>query len=158
MDSITDLGGLLRYGAIGLGLALSVLAFLLLRTEQKQAKPRRQILTAVYVFMSFSLLLSVGGFVSEYVRSQSTADQSAIEGLNAKVDGLNKELQAKADALSRLSSARELFRGLLGLKGEKLEDLRRLDPASPEYRAMVTQIQRDLVAIDRKLGEALEAR
>jgi hypothetical protein len=158
VDSITDLGGLLRYGAIGLGLALSVLAFLLLRTEQKQAKPRRQILTAVYVFMSFSLLLSVGGFVSEYVRSQATADERAIEALNKKIDALNDDVKAKTEALSKLSSARELFRGLLGLKGEKLEDLRRLDPASPEYRAMVTQIQRDLVAIDRKLGEALEAR
>lgn len=158
MESISDLGGLLRYGAIGLGLGLAVLAFWLLRNEQQVAKPRRQILTAVYVFMSFSLLLSVGGFVSEYVRSQSTADQRAIEELKARADDLDKQVKEKEAALNNLKSTRQLFQGLLGLKGEKLEDLGRLDPTSAAYRDMVQQIQRDLVAIDRQLAAALESR
>jgi hypothetical protein len=62
---IESLGKLLSYGAIGLGLALAVLAFMLLAAEQKIAKPRQKIMTAIYVYMSFSLLLAGGGFAIE---------------------------------------------------------------------------------------------
>jgi heme O synthase-like polyprenyltransferase len=51
----------LAYGAIGVGLALAILAYRLLSQEQKLKSPRRMFINSVYVFMVFSLILSAGG-------------------------------------------------------------------------------------------------
>jgi len=121
-----SLGNLLAYGAIGLGLALAVLAYLLLRKEQTFARPRAQILRAIYVFMGFSLILSAAGFLGEYNKLQMN-----------------------------LNSSRSLIRTLMDLKGGKVERLKQLDPNAVEYRALVREIQVDLVEIDRSLSDAL---
>ncbi|UFW82990.1 hypothetical protein BjapCC829_23685 [Bradyrhizobium barranii] len=65
---IGELGKLLGYGISGLGLALAILAYMLLSAEQKITKPRRQMITAIYVFMSFSLILTGVGLTFELKR------------------------------------------------------------------------------------------
>lgn len=55
----------LKYGALGLGLALAILTYRLLVKEQSQTRPRRNMLTAIYAFMFFSLALTFSGFISE---------------------------------------------------------------------------------------------
>jgi len=56
---------ILQIGVIGLGFLLAVLSYNLLTKEQKQNKPRTDILKSVYVFMSFSVVLCVIGIVSQ---------------------------------------------------------------------------------------------
>ena len=73
---IEGLGKFLSYGAIGLGLALAVLAFLLLTAEQKVAKPRKQIIKATYIFMIFSLFLSGAGFSLEIYKLSHQPDNA----------------------------------------------------------------------------------
>lgn len=71
-----NLYNILSYGAIGLGCILAVLAYFLLTKEQEQAKPRKQILTSIYIFMGFSLILGLTGFVTEHLRGQSSSDSA----------------------------------------------------------------------------------
>ena len=58
---------LLVYGTIGLSLALAILTFRLLRAEQTVAVPRRSILTAIYIYMIFTLLLGMIGFTADVI-------------------------------------------------------------------------------------------
>lgn len=125
---VTDLGSLLSYGAIGLGLALAILAFSLLRAEQKVKEPRISILASVYVFMGFSLLLSSAGFITEFLRSQET---------------------------TKLTVSREVLDALMDVKGGKISRLKQLDPSDPSYYVLVTEIQRDLEIIDNNIRGVL---
>lgn len=52
---------ILKYGPIGLGLLLAVLAFRLLKQEQSQKSPRKSMLRAILFFMAFSLTLCLVG-------------------------------------------------------------------------------------------------
>lgn len=65
-----NLGGLLRYGAIGLGLALAILAFGLINGEHGNPDASHQ---TAYVFMAFALCLAALGFVSEIIMNQKSA-------------------------------------------------------------------------------------
>lgn len=60
---------ILKYGIIGLGAILAFLSYLLLTQEQKKSEPRSQILTATYVFMTFSILLILLGIFSDWSHS-----------------------------------------------------------------------------------------
>lgn len=60
-----DVVSILQIGVIGLGFLLAVLAYHLLTKEQKQDKPRSEILKSVYIFMFFSVVLCVVGIVSQ---------------------------------------------------------------------------------------------
>jgi hypothetical protein len=62
---------ILQIGVIGLGFLLAVLAYNLLTKEQKQSKPRADILKSVYVFMSFSVVLCIIGIISQLFDSNS---------------------------------------------------------------------------------------
>jgi len=64
------LGSLLGYGVSGLGLALAILAYRLLIAEQKIVKPRQKIITAIYVFMVFSLALVGAGLWFEFEKQR----------------------------------------------------------------------------------------
>lgn len=150
-----SLGNFLAYGAIGLGLALAILAYKLLSQEQKLRAPRKQIVRAIYVFMAFALTLSAGGFVGEYLKS----DASAIGTVRTQLDEKTKrlvEIEGKYGQIDQqLSSSRMLVRSLMDLKKGKLERLKQLDPQAPEYVPLVREIQLDLEQIDRGLNNAL---
>jgi hypothetical protein len=73
---MANLNQLLDYGIIGIGLALAILAFQLLQSEQKQRIPRRSMLTTIYVFMAFSLLFAAAGIFAEIRRTQSEANRT----------------------------------------------------------------------------------
>ncbi|MES9991243.1 MAG: hypothetical protein ABW098_04780 [Candidatus Thiodiazotropha sp.] len=62
-----DVLKILQIGVIGLGFLLAVLSYLLLMKEQKQEKPRPEILKSIYVFMSFSLGLCLLGIASQAI-------------------------------------------------------------------------------------------
>jgi len=73
----------LRYGAIGLGAILAVLAYRLLRREQEQPEPRKPVLVATFVYMAFSLILFGAGFALELLRVGTFVHEPA---LNASAD------------------------------------------------------------------------
>jgi hypothetical protein len=58
----------LRYGAIGLGLALALLAFFLLRSELRRQAQERDA-RPIYVFMIFSLVIASLGFYAEWKKN-----------------------------------------------------------------------------------------
>jgi|GEM_PF-2168501 len=65
---------ILKYGIIGLGAILSFLAYLLLTQEQRKSAPRHQILTATYVFMTFSLVMIILGIFSDLSHSEAATE------------------------------------------------------------------------------------
>jgi hypothetical protein len=65
----------LAYGAVGLALALAVLAFRLPSLEQKTARPRAPILRAIYVYLGFAFALALSGFAFEYFKPPSTPSE-----------------------------------------------------------------------------------
>ncbi len=90
-----DLGKLLGYGAIGLGCILAVLAYLLLRSEQRVQEPRPRILTSIYVFMAFSLVMTTLGFLSEYATdARSTALTMQLQANRSRDREIAKSLSS----------------------------------------------------------------
>lgn len=56
-----DIAKVLSFGAIGLGFLLALFAYRLLAAEQGRANSRASMLKAVYVFMAFSIVLTLIG-------------------------------------------------------------------------------------------------
>lgn len=97
-----DVYKILSYGAIGLGCILAFLAYQLLRKEQDIIQPRQQILTSIYVFMVFSLVLSTIGFVTEYAKDRKISEIKSQ--LNSE---RNKNLEV-ANSLSEVLRVKEV--------------------------------------------------
>lgn len=147
----------LAYGAIGLGLALGVLAYRLLAREQERpGAARTPLLRATYIFMGFGLLLAAGGFVSEYLRN----DASQIGAVRADLErtsGALQTLQANHQAVREsIMVSRAVMRSLMDQKEGKVTRLKQLDPLSSEYVPLVKAIQADLELLDTGLRKTLD--
>jgi hypothetical protein len=166
--STLNFANLLSYGAIGLGCILAVLAYWLIRAEQRLVKPRRQLFVAVYVFMGFALLLSGFGFGSELWKDSTDHDGKALSEkaaeLRAEIDKREKaisEVKQQNDQLThKLATAQQALimsqqrlKDLLDLKVGKVARLGHLQPGSRDFATLVKEIQRDLVAIDDKIAQ-----
>ena len=114
----------LRYGAIGLVLALAILAYLLLQREQKVTRPRKEIIKTIYVFMGFALFLSVAGVVLEY----------------AKLSLAGTQTSESADAINRLALVRAAALPLLNARTPAIESL----PDSLPQKQQLLIFQREL--------------
>jgi hypothetical protein len=147
----------LSYGAIGLGLALAVLAYKLLSREQERpADARPTILRGAYVFMTFALVLAAGGFVSEFALSDAAempTVSAELRETKAELDSLRAKHQLMRE---ELNVSRSVMRTLIDLKTGKVGELKDLDPESPAYSTLVNSIQRDLQEIDSSLRRALK--
>jgi hypothetical protein len=112
--------------------------------------------TAIYVFMGFAVLLAGGGFAGEYLKGDA-AQISAVRAELQSTAGQLKDLQGKHDKMREgLSVSRAVMENLLDLKVGKVARLKQLDPRSPEYFAMVSEIQMDLEKIDTQFSAALK--
>ena len=128
----------LRYGAIGLGLALAVLAFQLLQREQKVPRPRMSIIKTIYVFLGFALVLSALGFALEYAKftqesaraSAAVASTSALNRLRAAslpllrsrkpvIDSLPDDLHQKPQLLVFQAELRKILEEVEEEQSEK---------------------------------------
>ena len=85
MESL-DFVGILKLGFVGLGFLLAGLAYLLLKAEQKKDQPRPAMITPIYVFMAFALLLSGAAM---YLQATS-ADAQKAATVKPYKDKLNK--------------------------------------------------------------------
>jgi hypothetical protein len=81
---------ILSYGVIGLGFLLALLAYRLLTREQKQENPRNAILTAIYIFMVFSVVLCIIGFAdnSKPTQPQTGEWQQKYEKMAARMKNM----------------------------------------------------------------------
>lgn len=147
----------LAYGAIGLGLALAILAYRLLSKEQERpGSARAPVLRAIYVFMAFSLVLVGGGLVKEYLGSEG----SKIGEVRADLEKARSALQALQVEHQKMNEGVNVsvavMRNLMALKVGKIDRLKALNPLSPAYTLLVQEIVVDLEQIDAGLKKTLE--
>ena len=148
---------LLVYGTIGLSLALAILTFRLLRAEQTVAVPRRSILTAIYIYMIFTLLLGMIGFTAEIINKNKDLIylQAQVSELLGAVqfykDNITK-LQSVINKFDKLKHALEL---LNKVKGDKINNWDSLDETDPSYLIMMREIRKDLKNINDTVNQEI---
>jgi hypothetical protein len=152
---------LLNYGAMGLGCILAVLTYRLLTQEQKQPHPRGKILIAVYVFMAFSLSLTVVGAISEHIRNEAEDTAQRIKKLETERDKLRDALSASRDKLANVESTVSTYRGTIQgiavLKGGAIDQLRKVQPSDSGDRKLVDEIARELADLNKQMSNAVSA-
>jgi len=148
---------LLVYGTIGLSLALAILTFRLLRAEQTVAVPRRSILTAIYIYMIFTLLLGMIGFTADVINKNKDLIylQAQVSELLGAVqfykDNITK-LQSVINKFDKLKHALEL---LNKVKGDKINNWDSLDETDPPYLIMMREIRKDLKNINDTVNQEI---
>jgi hypothetical protein len=148
---------LLVYGTIGLSLALAILTFRLLRAEQAVTVPRRSILTAIYIYMIFTLLLGMIGFTAEIINKNKDLIylQAQVSELLGAVqfykDNITK-LQSVINKFDKLKHALEL---LNKVKGDKINNWDSLDETDPSYLIMMREIRKDLKNINDTVNQEI---
>lgn len=141
------LANILNYGAVGLGLALAILAYLLLAREQRLSRPRLVTINVVYTFMALAFSLFIVGFVGEYMqwdfeslRTEVAAETTALTDLRARNENLEVKLQLVREATHSLAV--------------KAKDLRQQDAANTHECAGTVQPVREQLA---DLAQRLDA-
>lgn len=148
-------GKFLTYGAIGLGLALAILAYRLLSKEQSLAKPRREMFRPIYVFMLFSTVLFLTGFVLEFIKADPGKLAAALKEkaeLEQQVAKLNKD---QSEAGAELAKARGISGELLRLKLGKLDRLKMMALQKDVDFEYVAEVAEDLRQMDIGLRGAI---
>jgi len=148
---------LLVYGTIGLSLALAILTFRLLRAEQTVAVPRRSILTAIYIYMIFTLLLGMIGLTADIINKNKD-----LIYLQAQVSELLGAVQFYKDNVSKLQSVINKFDKLKHalellnkVKGDKINNWDSLDETDPSYLIMMREIRKDLKNINDTVNQEI---
>jgi hypothetical protein len=125
LPSPSDLSKFLTYGAVGLGLALALLAAALLATEQRRTnQPRVKMLRALHIFMAFAFAMSLLGYAGDYLKYNTTELRRKFEETSSELDRVKRNNQILK---TRLSNAKTVFTALTRLKGQelgRLEDIR----------------------------------
>ena len=147
----------LTYGTIGLSLALAILTFRLLRTEQTVAVPRRSSLTAIYIYMIFTLLLGLIGFTADIINTNKdliylqTQVAELLGAVQFYKDNVSK-LQSVINKFDKLKHALEL---LNKVKGDKITNWDSLDETDPSYLLMMREIRKDLKNINDTVNQEI---
>jgi len=121
--NINNLFDALKYGLIGLGAILAVLCFFLLNKEQSKARPRKKILTSIYIFMGFSCLILVLGIVGQNDNSQKNLFEPKSGFASGSLDGKWK-IQARDTSVFNNSDFKTpifMYEGVFELKENKGE-------------------------------------
>lgn len=140
-----NISSLLSYGAIGLGCALALLAFWLLQKEQKIKAPRKEMLKAIYVFMTFALVLALTGFIAEFLK----ADRERAYTLASQ----------NGQAVQKLKSSSQQLRSLMSIKGEQIGRIRSVcaDESGTQRSAeTVGDLERTIRSIDMQINETIK--
>jgi len=83
-----DIPEILKFGIIGFGTIMAILAFWLLRGEQSKNPPRRIMINAIFAFMFFSLVLTLIGVLAHSEKNIKATGYVVPEQKKEKVDTL----------------------------------------------------------------------
>lgn len=115
----------LKYGAVGLCAILALLSYFLLQREQSKDNVRDNMVSTIYVFMAFSLVLAIMGFGSElYTSSVNTIHQEEIQAIENKhlelvqdyrqtLSNINTQMNSKVAIEKCVNSNSELLRNAI---------------------------------------------
>lgn len=147
----------LSYGAIGLGLALAVLTFNLLRLEQKVQVPRIIILCAIYAFMGFSLIMSSIGFTAEYASNYKDVIKSlkTIAELSDTLDKMKMNTDKVQAILHKFEKMRHVLDVLTTVKGDKLSHWQKSQLDGVITSDMIKEIRYDLINLNAAMKKEL---
>ncbi len=143
----------LSYGAIGLGLALALLSYKLLRNEQSILLPRPAIIRAIYVFMIFTFLLCLAGFSFEIINQNKEIIKlvSNAAELNKSIDSMKNHVLSLEAIIRKLDKMKHGIDLLTNIKGDRLNKL----DASVDYSSQFQSIKRDLTVINDAIRREL---
>jgi hypothetical protein len=127
---------MLGYGAIGLSWALAGLAYNLLSKEQQQVKPRKNMISSIYIFMFMAFMLSLIGFAFEL---------SKEEGKNKSISSDQKVVEIKK-IISRLTSA----------KTNLIENLEKIKLSNEQDQYTIRAVISSIKEIDNAIKEEVK--
>ncbi len=130
----------LGYGAAGLALALAMLAFRLLSKEQASTRPRRNMLTATYVYLSFALVLALVGFGSEYLARPPVISEQ-VQELKEKLRKSELETERLKSAINQTTDVLSILNGTRGNAISHIEDVMSRTNADPSLKAFVVDLK-----------------
>mgnify|MGYP006294034325 CR=1 FL=1 len=141
----------LSYGAIGLGLALSILSFNLIRLEQMRQTPRPLAYIAIYVYMGFTILLCSIGFVSEHLSQNK--ELLMLMGKCQELTEMSSKLRSHVINLEKVISKFDKMKSGLDLlttiKGDKIARM------SDDLNGKVKDIKQDLTVLNETIKSEL---
>lgn len=144
----------LKYGAIGLSFLLAFLSFGLLTKEQSKKIPNNKIINSIYIFMSFSLILSVISFGLDYFKENNT---NKVE--MSKIDQNKKifETQAKLrDIQKDLSNTQRGISNMINAKSGLIDQLESIKTSDEDTKKFFDKIIKNLKSIDETIKKSLE--
>jgi len=142
-----DIVRILSFGVVGLGFLLAIMAYNLLRKEQKRETPHASVLKSISQFMSFSIVMAALGLGSELIRIYLAPKQDNSTYVSEK---LFTEGDSKKGSLERPSE--------LMLENYDLEDLQVKIVASkegPDDNDIDFKKARSLVEVSKSQTEEL---
>lgn len=91
-----DFASILKLGFVGIGFLLAGLAFLLLKAEQSKDSPRPNMITPIYVFMGFSLVLAGAAlFLQTQETGSAISEAKVIAPYKNKLNSINGLINGK---------------------------------------------------------------
>ncbi|MDA9499545.1 hypothetical protein XI05_19190 [Bradyrhizobium sp. CCBAU 11357] len=153
----------MSYGAIGLGFLLAWLAYRLLLKEQGMVKPRSSILSSIYMFEGFAVVLVIIGAILEYTNNVAKAGAFTTSSGNAAtltqyVSIAASQNRAIKDAASTVET---ILRDLAAQNRLAVEDScpggRNGVPSNHagEITSLNTKISSDVAAVKGTLGSVI---
>ena len=89
----------LKYGVIGLSFLLAYLSYLLLKSEQNRDVSRPAFITAIYVFIGFSLVLCCIGLFSEFHKGKTqNSCEKERDSYKAQLESTSHIIEALLEA------------------------------------------------------------
>ena len=127
---------MLGYGAIGLSWALAGLAYNLLSKEQKQAKPRKNMISSIYIFMFMAFILSLMGFAFELSKEE---EKNKLTSSDQKVAEIKK-------IIGRLTST----------KTNLIENLEKIKLNNEQDQYIIRSVISSIKEIDKSIKEEVK--
>lgn len=147
----------LSYGAIGLGLGLSILTYTLLKNEQRLTAPRASIITSIYAFMVFSIALSTIGFMSEFFNEHKDYIKSlqTISELSETVNKMKDHVDSMQTIITKLERMKHSIDLITGIKGAKLGQWDNYKQSDPDYVKIMREVRSDLKTLNESIRKEL---
>ncbi|WP_247237387.1 hypothetical protein [Telluribacter sp. SYSU D00476] len=99
MDLLPELPNFLKYGLIGLGAIVLVLAYFLLRSEQNKRSRKSSTINGIYAFMALGVVLMLIGLISP----NNNKEQSSTITLEGSSGNTVETKQIGGDSVSQNS-------------------------------------------------------